>query len=70
MNNSREMIESMLKGWIEESIVDPRTILTAFHNVCVHGETLVVSGLNVEDKTLTLFFEGMDMADKALSDME
>jgi len=63
------MLETIFCSLINGGL-KPSTILTAFHNVCAHGEILEANGWIVTDKPLENLFEGFDTSLAALRTME
>lgn len=72
MNKPDEARLEMLEGFFT-SIIDngmnPRLILTALHNVCVHGEKLEKAGWNVTNENLKQLFDGFDISLEAFKSM-
>jgi hypothetical protein len=63
------MLETFFRGLIREGL-EPSLILTAFHNVCCHGEILEETGWNINDESLEKLFTGFDTSLTALRAME
>lgn len=64
-----DMLETIFRGLVREGL-KPSLILTAFHNICCHGDLLEETGWNVTDKPLENLFKGFDTSLKALRTME
>ena len=63
------LLESLFKTAIEEGVL-AGVILSALHNVCVHGEIFEVTGHDFKEKQLGRLFDGFEMSLKALRKIE
>lgn len=63
-----ENLEAIVKTLVME-VGSVHKVLTALHNVSVHGEILDELGFSVDDEQLELLFEGYDESMDALKAM-